>query len=73
MLKADTLGKLAPEDLASHAAAVAAMLKHFSCSNTCKDSDVRKAAADTLGKLAPKDLVAHAAALAAKLEDSNED
>ena len=52
----ETLGKLAPEALAEHAAALVAKLED-------SDEEVRKAAADTLGKLAPEVLTSHGGAV----------
>jgi len=59
----ETLGKLPPEVLATHDAALLAKLED-------SDSEVRYVAVATLGKLPPEVLAAHAAALLAKLEDS---
>eukprot|EP00966_Prymnesium_polylepis_P007226 166427-Prymnesium_polylepis.1 len=57
---AETLGKLAPEVLTTHAATLATMLED-------SDGDTRKAALEILGKLAPEVLATYATALAAKL------
>eukprot|EP00966_Prymnesium_polylepis_P021504 494810-Prymnesium_polylepis.2 len=62
----DTLGKLAPEVLTQHTAALVAKLEDSA-------EEVRKAAMDTLGKLAPEVLTPHTASLVAKLEDSAEE
>ena len=60
-----TLGKLAADALAPHAAAVVAKLEDT-------NENVRQAAVQTLGKLPADVLALHAAAVVAKLEDSNE-
>ena len=59
-----TVGKLAPADLATHYAALAAKLEDA-------DAGMRASAMKTIGNLAPADLETHFAALATKLEDAD--
>eukprot|EP00966_Prymnesium_polylepis_P230171 5326042-Prymnesium_polylepis.1 len=62
---ATTLGKLTPEDLATHAAALAAKLEDTNICGTYAANEV----VSTLGNLSPKVCATYASAIAAKLKD----